>query len=344
MRISGSYRNLLRSILSRAYTPLDVHEFVHLCYSLALPVVRKKLGAGKLSLYHLGLKESDIVYDCLADLFRRDEQGRFVKLHSFFESEQLNIDTSHEDELFIALRRLIFLKVNNNIIRLYSEADPTLGKVLRNMRLTNQKERLFDELQRFGETYLVPRGMESLTHYPPYPQEQLEQQFIRAVLVHDSLMVMLRKLHQIVAGQQQYQRAIPLVAAALMFKKVYALGWEGREEEQSLAEATLQQEDIRGTAERVCELLSKKMYSTYVIKKKYPESLVAKYFGAVREIIVREYSGQREVDGSYFDVLKTFIPRMTKREYATKHRTILEYLAKMAKKEMVAELKRLESA
>lgn len=344
MKISGSYRNLLWSILSGAYTPLDVHEFVHLCYSLALPVIRKKLITGKLSPYHLGLKESDIVYDCLADLFRRDEQGRFVKLHSFFESEQLNIDTCHEDELFIALRRLIFLKVSNNVIRLYSEADPTLGKVLRNMRLTNQKERLFDELQRFSETYLVPRGMESLTHCPPYPPEQLEQQFIGGVLVHDTLVVMLRKLHQIVAGQRQYQRAIPLVAAALMVKKVYALGWEGREEEQPLAEATLLQEDIRGTAERVSELLKKKMYSTYVARKKYPEVVIAKYVHAVREILVQEFSGQRPMSGSYFDILKTFMPRMTKKEYATKHRTILEYLAKMAKKEMVAELKRVESA
>ncbi len=267
MRISSSYRNLLRSILSGAYTPLDVHEFVHLCYSLALPIIRKKIISGKLSSYHLGLKESDIVYDCLADLFRRDEQGKFVKLYSFFESEQLNVSTCHEDEIFIALRRLVFLKVNNNIIRLYSEADPTLGKVLRNMRLANHKERLFDELQRFGETYLVPRDMESLTNCPPFPLEKLEQQFIGAVLVHDTLMVMLRKLHQIVAGQRQYQRAIPLVSAALMVKKVYVLGWEGHEEERPIAEATLLQEDIRGTAERVCELLNKKMYSTYVVRK-----------------------------------------------------------------------------
>ncbi len=72
--------------------------------------------------------------------------------------------------------------------------------------------------------------------------------------------------------------------------------------------------------------------------------MVANYFNAVREIIVQEFSGQQAMDGSYFDMLKTFMPRMTKKEYATKHRTILEYLAKMAKKEMVAELKKSESA
>lgn len=343
MRISGSYGNLLRSILSGAYTPLDVHEFVHLCCSLALPIIRKKIAAGKLSSYHIGLNESDIVYDCLADLFRRDEQGKFVKLHSFFESERLDPSTCHEDEIFVALRRLVFLKVNNNIIRLYSEADPTLGKVLRNMKLANQKERLFDELQQFGETYLVPSGVEGLTDCPPFPLEQLEQEFIGAVLVHDTLMAMLKKLHQIVMGQRRYRRAIPLVAAALMVKKVYALGWEGREEEQPVAEATLLQEDIRGAADRVCARMNKKMYSTYVVRKKYPGSMVANYISAVREIIVQEYSGHQSMNSAYFDILKTFMPRMTKKEYVTKHRTILEYLAKMAKRAMVTELRKSES-
>jgi len=340
MKIHSSNGNVLKSILSGAYTPLDVHEFVHLCYSLALPLIRKKISSGKLSSYHLGLNETDIVYDCLADLFRRDEQGRFVKIHSFFQSEGLDPATAREEELIITLRRLVFLKVNNNIIRIYSEADPTLGKVLRNIKLANQKERLFEEIHRFGETYLLPRAIDPLANRPPFPHDTLEQQFIGVVLAHDTLLAMLKKLHRIVTEQHDYQRAIPLVPAALMVKKVYVLGWESQDYERPVAEANLQYEEILGTAERVCGTVKEKMYSTYVKRKKYPEAVLTDYMNAVREIVVQEFSGQLVTDASYFEILKTHMPRLTKREYANRHRTALEYLAKVAKKAMKEELQK----
>jgi hypothetical protein len=344
MNLAGSHRALFTSILSGVYTPLEVHQFVHLCYSLALPIIRKKIAAGKLSVHHIGLNENDIVYDCLADLFRRDEQGRFVKIRSFFQSERLDAATCAEEELLVGLRRLVFLKVNNNIIRIYSEADPTLGRVLRNIKLACEKEKLFVEQHRFGETYLLPRDADLLAEQPPYPLEALERQFISIVLAQDTLSAMIRKLHRLLGEQNDFQRAIPLVPVALMVKKVYQLSWEAQDRPQAEEETTLHRDDLLKTAERVCRDLEQRMQAKYVLKRKCSQAVFAHYIGAVREIVVREFSVWGDTDTSYFEILKQQMPLLTKREYATKHRTILEYLAKTAKQAMRAELQKLYPA
>lgn len=77
MKFTSTHRLALRSILDGTYTPLDVREFVQLCYVVALPLIRSKILRRKLNFEILGLKEADVVYDCLADLFRRGRIGRF---------------------------------------------------------------------------------------------------------------------------------------------------------------------------------------------------------------------------------------------------------------------------
>ena len=333
-------KSLLRAILSGAYTPPDVHEFVQLCYTLALPLIRKKIVAGKLNLEILGLKESDVIYDCLADLFSRDENGAFVKIGKFFQSEGVEGSGGTEEELLIALRRLVFLKVHNNIIRLYSEADPTLGKVLRNVKLAEQKGKLFEETHRFGEAYLIPRNVEVHLQCPPWPLEALEQQFARVALVHDTLLTMLSKLHRIITEQETYQRAVPLVPVALLVRRVYALGWEAEEETESVANEHLQQEDVALTARRICQTLEQRMYNSYVVKQKCTNDLFQTYLRTVQQILLHEFSSQ-EMDGmTYFELLKGFLPELTKQDYARKHRKIIEYLAKTAKQEMQHELRK----
>lgn len=335
------HRHLLNAILTGSYTPLDVHEFVQLCYTLALPLVRQKISSGKINLHLLGLRESDVIYDCLADLFRRDQQGMFVKIVTYFKSEGLDVETSHGDEFVPALRRLVFLKVHNNIIRLYSEVDPVLGKVLRNIRLGVRKDRLFDEISRFGESYLVPCGVDHLLHLPPLPQEKLEQQFTRLVLLHDPLSTMLRKLHTLLSDLGEHRRAVPLVPTALMIKTVYALGWESPEEEEPEAEQNIREEEITQKADMICAALGKKMYATYVTKQKRTEAVFQSYLHSVREILLHEFSGAGRDGDSHYEILRKFMPRLSKREYSVRHRKIVEYLVRQAKKQMREEIQKI---
>jgi hypothetical protein len=49
LKFTSAHRQTLRAILDGTYTPLDLREFVQLCYVLALPLIRSKIHNGKLT-------------------------------------------------------------------------------------------------------------------------------------------------------------------------------------------------------------------------------------------------------------------------------------------------------
>jgi len=344
MKLTSAQRLAVRAVFDGTYTPLDVREFVQLCYILALPLVRSKIVCGKLNLDILGLKEIDVVYDCLAQLFRRDREGSFVQVKSFFMKQNIDPAICPDDEMLIALRRLVFGKVRQSIVRLYSEVDPVLGKILRNLQLELEGNKSLELQVRFGETCIVPRVINPNYHLPPVTGEFLRQRFSQLVSVRDSIPVMVGKLSRMLLSQEEYQRAVPLVTAALLLKEVYTLGWEAEEKETRSVEPQTEQSDIRWIADDVCRRLAASGRETYVGTRKRTEETFQKYMDAVKEILLGEYSASASNSISYYEHLKVFMPDLTKTTYSRQHRSVLEYLVKQAKRQMKQELKRLSSA
>jgi hypothetical protein len=339
MKLSTPQRTSLLRIIRKTYTSEDVRECVQLCSILALPLIRKKIVSGKLNLDIIGLKERDVVIDCLADLFRRDGAGAFVSVTTFFEGYSMTSATLTDDELLIGLRKLVFMKVHSGILRLYNEVDPVLGKILRNLEIAVHKSDLFEETHRFGEACLHPRNMDTLPGHAPMTAEFLRQQFFQIVLLHDSLPVMLKKVHWIMCEQDHYQRCISLVQVALMFKEVYTLGW-GPAEEAEVSEAgqVVQSMDVQQLADQVChELAGRKDRRNAAGGEE--TGLRSTYLSAVRGILLDEFAFEGGAGRNYFEHLKEYIPGLTKTVYKAQHRTTLEYLAKIAKARMRSILK-----
>lgn len=340
MKLKPQHRRTIQAVLDGTYTPLDVREFVQLCYLLALPLVRSKIHRGKLNLEILGLNEIDVVYDCLAELFRRDGEGTFTQVKAYFVSQNLDPAKSHEDEILLALRRLVFNRVHCSLVRLYSEADPVLGKILRNMMLELEGSPLFDHRARFGETYLIIRDADPGLDRAPMPPEVLRERFSQIVSVRDSIPVMVEKLHRVLLVEEEYQRAVPLVSAGLIFKEAYAVGAEIEEAVTIASDQKIEQEDLKRVADDVCRSLAASARETYVGSRKRSAEVFEIYIQTVREILLGEFGEGSSNGTSYYDHLKARIPGLSKAAYSRNHRTVLEYLAKQAKKKMRGKLER----
>jgi len=337
-----SPKNLLRGILSGTYTPPELREFAQLCYAIALPLIRKKISLGKLNPEAMGLKESDLAYDCLVDLFRRDQKEQFCEIQSFFQKEFDGSDGCSDEAVLAALRRLVFGKVNNNMTRLYAELDPTLGRILRNIKLCVERNGLFKQFTRFGEVYLIPARANALLHLPPIPFEVIQQEFSRLVLIHDNVPTMLKKLYTVLIEQARYQRSVALVSAALLFKEIYCLGWETEKEKVvETSGSQLEDEEIIGLVDKVCSELRTELHPTYVGNGKKSEELFRKYIEAVREILISSLTSGGSDGVSYYDCLREQIPGLTKESYRSEHRTVLEYLGKVAKLRLKEEWRKI---
>ncbi len=330
----------LEVILRAAYAPTDLREFVQVCYDLALPLIRTKIHQGKINLDILGLKEADVVYDCIADLFERDSEGSFPQIKQFFADHIELIETSSEEKLIVTLRYLIFGKVNYNIVRLYNEADPALGKILRNLKLAVERTNLFEPVVRFGEIHLIPSESDSRLQLPPMPREWLKQEFTRVTLLHDNVPQMLAKLHRIMITQEVYQRAVPLVSTALLLKEIYLLSGNIEEATSEVVAQQGESEDIPILAEVICRKMKIEMHPTYVESGKRSKEVFQWYFSALKDILLAEFGHGQVRKSSYFDYLKLQMPDLTKEIYAKEHDTVLKYLAKLAKERMRQELRK----
>ncbi|HCA81994.1 MAG TPA: hypothetical protein DEP53_19870 [Bacteroidetes bacterium] len=341
MKFTPQHRRTIQAILDGTYTPLDVREFVQFCYLLALPLVRSRIHRGKLNLEILGLSEIDIVFDCLADLFRRDSEGMFTHVKSYFASQELDPQTAHEDDVLLALRRLVFNRVHCSLVRLYSEADPVLGKILRNMMLDMEGSMLFEHRARFGETYLIVRDVDPGLERAPMPPEALRERFSQIVSVRDSIPTMVEKLHRVLLADEDFQRAVPLVSAGLLFKEAYAVGASIEDAVTITSDQQTGQEDVGRIADGVCRSLTAAARETYVGSGKRTAEIFEIYIQAVKEILLGEFGGGSSNGVSYYDHLKARMPGLSKAVYGKKHRTVLEYLAKQAKQKMKKELARM---
>ncbi len=329
---------VFKAILTGAYTPLDLREFVLLCHDLALPFLRKKIHQGKLNLASIRLNEHDAVYDCLADLFARDDQGNFQSIRKFFDAQLPDWESGDADGLIVTLRHLVFAKINNGIIRLYSEADPALGKILRNMKKALETRSLFEQTTRFGDVFLVPAGADPLFHLPPLAPDQIQRAFSLAVLLHDNVPTMLSKLRSVLIDQNDCQRSVLMMTAALMFKEIYELGGE-EASQPNVAEERLERERLGKIITKIRGEMWAELHPGYVGKGKCSEEIFAKYLDAMDDIL-QGFLADDNPDGfTFYEHLRAKMPELTPGEYRKNHRITLEYFAKVGRERIRKELK-----
>ena len=162
-RLLAGLRENLRFMLAGSHSPAQLNCVVAVAHALATSFLLSKRSAGRLSVLH-GLNHSDLAYDCIADIFQLNEGGTYVQLSAYFAG--INLKLASEEETLAHLRRLVFSKVNHGIFRLYSESDPVLAKILRNIKLAIASLGSFVELQRFDESCIAPSLCETNEHLP----------------------------------------------------------------------------------------------------------------------------------------------------------------------------------
>ncbi len=165
---------LISSIISKNPSPGSINEFIFLCRKIALVHLRRKIASGRLSLDFFRATLDDLALDTVADLFNRDETGKFVQLEAYFEG--LSIEESSGEDLLTYTRRLVCSRVNQNLFRLYHENDPSLGKILRNVKLAVGALQNFTVVERFNEQCIVPSMCDTLEHFPEIERADLDRE------------------------------------------------------------------------------------------------------------------------------------------------------------------------
>jgi hypothetical protein len=227
--------------------------------------------------------------------------------------------------------------VNQSVFRMYNEADPALGKILRNIKYAVQTLNNFKEIERFSEQCIAPCSCETLEHLPEADPSDLERELRQCANGSEHIPALMAKLALYLRGQSTHSRIVPLMMIAKIFRSLY---FEAQDSPEVTIDDRLTERDGSAILHDVCIRLMNETQPSYVGKGKVDPVLFKKYFDVIEEnlnaTIIRQ-DGERM---SFFISLKTTMPELTEKEYRKNHKSRIEYLARIAHKRAVKELRK----
>lgn len=343
-RLEGAVemRNTVQSVLSESPHRNAVQTLYGECHRFALAYLRCKRRGHYLK-ERIGLSLEDLAVDCIADLFERDEDGRFVQLSEYFNSA--GWPNLSEEAATIALRRLVFSKVSDGLFRRHREADPQVAKIIRNLKLAT-KNVLGVTLSRRGKAlWLVVRDSDapasdvSLRNSDVIPPELVEAQILAHLHESTTMEHVLTSFVELVRAWPSYRNGYPISTFARVvndaFRRFGEVSSDSSEREELLLPSEIDQ-----AVEKVTRSVESEMYSTYVGRKKLVPSRYQAYCLTAGDILRSQFLSGAADRISYYEALKFHLPELTVSSYRDDHRHVLEYLAKVSRRRLVTHFER----
>ena len=328
-------KDLLRAVLHNEARPQSFNRFVNICIAIALTHLERKAASGQLSSAMFQLSMRDLAVDCIADLFRIDESGIPVQMSTYFEC--VNLDAASEEETLILLRRLVFSKVKHGLFRAYNEWDPSLGRILRNIKLGINVTGEFVEADRFGDTVLTPTRCDLLLRKPLIQKDTLAHILHRLSLADDLVPSMLSALSAHLRDQTEYCRIVPLLPLALTWRERLSAFHPLEQAATDANDGNLWRQDFHLITVEACEAVKGMMWDRYVKPGGIPAETYEAYFSAITASLDAKWD-QEEGRQKLFELVKQNLPDLTEAEYKSEHRNTVEYLLKLARKRAQADL------
>ena len=325
-------RTTLRSVFNGC--PTSVREAVSLFHHIAIIYLRHKDAAGGLKLANLGLSLEDLALDCIAGLFERDQSGRFPVLARYY--EEIYWQTLDEVTLSGATRRLVFSAVNQELYRNYREADPTLHRIIRNIKDAAEAVEGVGISQTGRDNHVTFSPDADAGLLPIAPPEYLSP-YISSVLARDEdLRGVLTELRDLLGSQDCYRPSYPVVRLALLIRGTFlALAHETAHTESTppAVEEQLHLRDIESLIAESVKTTGERFRARYVDRGKVSAELFDVYVWVAGEVLQADFTETGDDQLSYFERTRKHIPSLTEEEYRSEHRTVLEYFVKTARSE-----------
>jgi len=309
------------------------------CKRLALAYLKKKVSSGNHYILNLCKSLEDLAWDCIADLFERDEQNNYVQFESYFADKR--VEALSEAEIQITLRRLVFSKVNDGLFRNFGVFDMSLSKIIRNLKLAAGQHDL--PVNRNGsDNYLIfEKEGEVHSEMPMMPPEFLEIKLTNRLQITMDTPEIVDVLETIITGQDRYQKRYPLVQLARVIRRAFININDEQRASSYLATPLLRKETLEEYLQQTLDQCEECFHISYVAKGKITKEDMDRYVSCIEGILRHHYVAECGVGDSYYDHFREVFPRVTKDQYRKQHRQYLEYMVKKVREELFQTLRKV---
>ncbi|MBI5473552.1 MAG: hypothetical protein HY961_14530 [Ignavibacteriae bacterium] len=317
-------RETILAVIEGTASSRQLNSLIAVSHTFAESYLRSRRAAWHLMEFH-DMSRSDLAYDCLAELFRKDENGRLIELHTYFAGYEVR--TADNVELVAYLRRLIFSKVNNRLFAMVGESDTVLARIVRNIKISLRAMKHFTEIERFGEVFLCPVDCDPLEENPKFSADEIEQLCFEHILDVTNIPQLLAKLSLVVRRQTDRSRMFPLFVLASVIKSVTGKQLPAGDSSDGFMRA-IDEGDALQTIRSACNTARTKFTMSYVQKGKLSDAVLTHYLMTVEEFLIARVVEQDGEGTSLFSLLGKRLPELTEREYRATHKAKLEYVTR----------------
>lgn len=280
---------------------------------------------------------SSIALDMIADLFHRDEEGKFIEISEYF-TEERDIEKLNDEAILDAFRIIIFSKLNDGVIRLYREKDPILAKIIRNLKIEVKKSEHFYLLERFGDIYIAPKDICLDEECEPFPIDNLEKEIcLNTTRIKSG--DFLKSIFTLLI-ESGYRKFYSLMDVAFIMKRIYSRHSQNFQS-MFILDKDLYEFDINSIVRTCLGEIETSLRQKYVENKKIEEKIFIGLIAAIDEFITRTYIYTDGHDLSHYDYIKNHMPLVSYEEYRKNYRIYFEYMTKIAKQKVENNLKEL---
>lgn len=301
-------------------------------HSLATNILRIKFSQTPSIKYHLGLNERDLGYDCIAELFERDSKGQLIHFRTYFSNFDFYVLT--EKEILLHFRRLVSSAVNQNLMHVYRDFDPSLGKIIRNIKLAINAHKTFVEIDRFDETCIAPIDATLDEHLQTIDQSTLFDLLSSQVRGDEFVPELLSTYSRTIREQTVYNKIVPLLTIALVFRSLFIV----KQNDSSLSN------DQSSNSFEIEELIQKNIarVRTTILSHNHHETtsndMIQTYFQTIQNLFLSKINASGNSSDSLFKGLQQHLVHLDIVEYQKNHRTKIEYYYRLCREAIASEL------
>lgn len=332
----GAVKNI-NILIKRAIRGDSVQEeaLVKLCIDIAEAYLRTKINKHSFLINLAAPSLRDFAIDCIAELFERKEHKLIVFQKWISEDE---LQHGADSKLFIQIRRLVFSKVNDHIFGTYKDYDPSLSKIIRNIKRVLKENGIQDlEISSNGKYVCLESPHNSA---PDIPIEILRIKFSTRCSEVSSTVEALEQLRFVFEMMEdEYNCRVHITAFALILRQFYTALQDDEVSSFESVELEYLNGELNEILKEAVEKTRNDLHSNYVIKNKINEGDYFGYFYAVQVILESEYKETVHSGKSYYDQFVLYFEHITNEEYRNNHRKYLEYFVKLTKQRFLKIIK-----
>ena len=350
-RSRSSLQQALAIVTGSAPTRPATRRVVRRCHQIARASLRQQQQTGSLREDVLGENIDDLAMDAIADLFKRDAQGRFSELRQYF--DEVPLQDRPPKALLEDLRRLVQSAVTDWLFEAYRAADRSLSNQIRSLK---RAARQCDDvrLRRRGTTqWLEVTSAASPSDRTqdvgprtgrPMPLSVLEAHLASAVAEATSTGDLLDTAVRTLQSHPTYEPAYPLTRMAQAMRAAYARVQATTEHTGPTTHPNrplFRQEELWNHLDATLSTLQDEKRATYVGQDKVDTSTYTAYFRALRDRLAARFVPPGDPEMTHYEALSKHLPDLSKAAYRNEHRARFEYLEQEARAALIDRLEEI---